>query len=462
MAPARVAVYAYLLAVPWTLIFVQGLSGHDYARALQVLLFLPCAAAWAWAAWRCPPASAPASRPWRRAAAAGVACLVLASVLAADRPAWALREVALAAGLAAVAAVVAQGWSDRRGQALAAVVTAALGFYVALELLMVVLSLAQGQPLDPLRFSQGYDNRRFFNHVVTVALPLVAAWAGQLPSLRARQAGRWVVSGAVALTLFSGGRAVWIAQIVAALLFLAVFRRVGWLWLRALWRPVVGGVLLYGMLFVLLPWALGLSPHADWLRRSRDLDGAMSRWLLWKGAWAHWQASPVWGMGPMHFAHHMNWDAAHPHNLYVQLFTEWGPVPALAALLAAGRFMAKQLTPAVRAALVDRRQAPWAGGLWWALTAAAVDAALSGNAVMPVSQVWVAVAVGAALGWASPPGPGRPRGSRALATGALLLCGGLAAQTLLDLRHLPEVLGQSRAAAPGAPGAPRFWSQGWF
>lgn len=460
---ARSLVYLYLLAMPWVSIFTPW-TGHDVARLAEVglgaacalsLVFQPRAAVATWGK----------SRSIRMALSLTALAAVCSAALAPE-PVWAWRELGLFVDMWAIAKVMAaDGGGDP--MALPSVAAVALGFYGTLQFLVANAGLMQGLPIPLDGFFLGYDNIRFFNHMATVALPLcaVAAVGGRRGWVRG--VAWWALISCVALTLWSGGRAVLLAEWVAgSVILVGMGGRAAWPVVRVSLLAGGAGVLLYLVQFQGLPAWIGVERGGDWGQRLQETTSMAARWQLWTLAVEGWAHSPWLGIGPMHFAHHPNPDAAHPHNIYVQVVAEWGLwvfVGVVWLAVTAARWLWRLLKSAPPAPM------PLVGvGLFWAAIAVAVDGLFSGNFVMPVSQVWMAAAAGGLVRWgvsAEAGGAGvRPAGaSRWFNVGPAVVALWLLYGAASDARHLNGVLtrGESLAVVEQRH-SPRFWSDGWF
>ena len=458
---AWLAAQVFLVAIPATSVWVL-VSGHDYSRVSEIALCLICALAVA--LWGSHDAAAAPPR-WPTAA---VAALALVATLHAPNLRMATRELTLLLGLASLAWLTAR----RPGQDLAhllAVVVIASAAYTALVGLGLVVFLSAAVELQPFNLLIGYDNGRFFNHVQTSMLPLLV-----LATLHPHRS-RWIARlawfglvGELALLALSEGRATGLALVVGATAGGLLLRASAWCFARNLAIGAAAAAVVYALLFIALPSWLGMPVQALHIDGVADTGSAHSRFILWRLALDGIRTSPWLGIGPMHFSHTWNSDAAHPHNVYLQVAEEWG-VPMLLLLLGIAFFALRRLYRAVRdhrGAEADRRVGLV---LFTTLIAIAVDGCLSGNFVMPVSQVWIAVVAGAAIGWVRRTSPSAP----VAPTRAVTLIGRglrwvpLAAMLWLTASIAPE-LGTHFLDRPGPPGtsrdagAPRFWSNGWF
>jgi hypothetical protein len=169
----------------------------------------------------------------------------------------------------------------------------------------------------------------------------------------------------------------------------------------------------------------------------------------------------------MHYAHMPNAKAAHPHNLPLQLAAEWG-LP-FATLCAAGVGVAlvgfmRRLSRLRPDAEALRTGTP----LFLGCVAVLADGMVSGNFVMPVSQIWIAVLVGFSVAWCRAQGgerlspAGRPWHRRALLVALLMSQVWLLANTWPEASRLTEHLRRTMDSFTTERLQPRFWSVGRF
>jgi O-antigen ligase len=454
----------FLVAMPWLFPLMSPRGGHDGARILQVLLQAGCAVGLWWGAGdlgRLKAALIAALSHPLRVTLLAVAAWVCAR---APMPLWAWRELALWTGMALLAlwvADIARTDSPWR-RALAWALVAGPLAQGLIELALCLAGQSAGVAPEAGLIGLGYDNMRFLNHVQAVAMPLLLLAPAWLPG--SRLAPRlavlaWGLQGA--LLWASGGRAAMLALTVAAGLVALLAPGRG----RSIWRALAQGSLLAGLVYlaawVALPIALDLATPAHLGQRLTEGAGASSRDVLWREAWQAWQSSPWWGIGPMHLAWQPNRLAMHPHMVYLQVLAEWGLVFTALWLLALAAGLGQRLQ-AWRQAADAAGAAPTAA--WMAVLAALIDGVFSGNFVMPMSQVWIAVAWGLWLGTTpiSSPTPRfqLPRLGSVLAT-ALLAGQVLAvAPAWQEWARLDALLRAALAEQIGTRTQPRFWSHG--
>jgi O-antigen ligase len=466
-------VFGYLAFVPWTVLFVPHLSGHDYARVLEVVICSICSVAVAHHLW-CTPSSFSNKAPieqilnWRLWSVALV-LFAMASVVMAPIVDRALQEFCILLSLVSLANVVAVSNVDVRFGERASIAATLLYCGIALGILWIGVLNGYAPNLEELGL--GYINRRFFNHVQTVALPLAAVALHSPATGKAWRFAAWVclISG-FALLFFSGGRGTFVSIIGASLLSALWMGRSTWRCIRPLALGLLAGFFVYMLLFVQLPFWVGLPASADLVARAQEGGSVSARFELWHLALSFVRESPCFGIGPMHFAHRIHPDAAHPHNIYLQLAAEWG-LPVLILLLTGAGVALVRFAKVVRATK-DSCERCVGGSLLIACVAILLDGIVSGNFVMPVSQVWIAVCAGMALRWVlrhTPPEANatmRPtvRAWPGRVCAGLLFAVAVVQLVLLfrDAWSLEELLQRAAALSVNDYLNPRFWSNGWF
>ena len=462
----RALVTVCLICLPWSATW-SSLTGHDLARVAQAALGSACAL------WLL--LSPPARLPMGKASgllALLLCCLAAAATLGAPHVWAALRELTLFAGMVAIAwvcsRVVKPVWLIRVG----AVSSAA---YAAVFLVVALLAAATANtPEDHRHLFTGYDNYRFLNHVQTVTLPLLIA-----ATVTAVERGRWLklawfahITGWM-LLFFTMGRGTLLGLAVGATVVGLLLRDRA----RSYLQHMLVGVLAGAGTKVVLTWWLpawgDVVPSLGLTGQLSDARSAYSRFGLWELALNYIGESPWFGIGPMHYANRPNVEAAHPHNIYLQVAAEWG-VPMLAGSLAAALWALWTLGQAVRCVHSPGDRAVGAA-LLMACCAVMVDGGFSGNFVMPMSQLWIAVLIGVAWGWTHSqplhvaldecrtPTKQHRFVTRLAAVAMMSLQLWLwfsISPDLLDLNaHLVSI---SDKVALSTRLSPRFWSNGWF
>jgi putative inorganic carbon (hco3(-)) transporter len=454
------SVIAWLLAATIALsLFVP--AGHDQQRLLQIGCLL-IGSAWVLASGRFTTLAAslaPAAR-W---------CLALffmlgaASALLAYSVMHAWLDIAHLMLMLVVAFALAQDMRRDFSRALSillALIGAACALYFLRILVFCFAALTTHIPPDLFVFAPSFSNFRFLNHVQTVLLPLLILGAC-LPGAR-RRAFFLVAACWWSLVYLLEARGTSIALAGGVVLSLALARRKAWPFVRSFLATAALGGLVYGVLFVLLPTLAGMEPFSRGLhvlQRSME-NPASNRGVLWQQALDMMAAHPWLGSGPMHFSHEVpsHIQFASPHSWVMQIGAEWG-LPALLMLVIVIAF-------AWRGLLRKGMRLPaddGAGQLLfsaWVVTGCAVlvDGLVSGNMVLPVSQLAIVLFLGMAMGWSG----GHEAGQSASPgrAGRAVVC------AVIGAAMVQLVAGAYHAAQPSGERAdlyrPRYWLRGHF
>ncbi|MFJ2989259.1 O-antigen ligase family protein [Collimonas sp. NPDC087041] len=275
--------------------------------------------------------------------------------------------------------------------------------YILLEIIIYLALIAKGTQPPNESFIFGFDNYRFFNHIQTITLPLLA-----LLICRGCDSKQNIFAWAVTsiwwtLHFVTAGRGTFIGLLAGMFVTWFCLRKDALPWCRImLWSALIG-LGIYILFYVLVPLSLGLRPFGflfSVVDRTME-NPSSSRWVLWARAWELMLAHPWLGVGPLHFAHYGR-DlqlGAHPHNWILQIGSEWG-IPALLCLMAAIGLGLKRLL-AVRQYLDPKDVKNHTTLAAWLTIGVAilVDGLVSGLIVMPTSQLWIALYIGCAWGW---------------------------------------------------------------
>ena len=462
---ADLPLLAFVALVPACVLSGHPFSYHDAARLAQLGVLVLTGVALLGSVIASP--SVPSrTLPWPVIAAVALGA---ASVAASAVPAQAVRELALMMGLAGAVVAAMDGFgADALHRARWAVLIGA-GTQALVMLLFVILGLTGGQPFSWQELSIGYDNYRILNHTQTIALPLLALLAGRE---RPRSAAWLVAWGCLLVHMMfvwcSGARGTTLALVAAGALGMAALgARAAWPACRTLLLAGLGGAVLYGVSFIALP-AMGVFPLSTSAERSiASLASDSARLQLWSIAVDEITSAPWLGVGPMHYAHYPNSKAAHPHNLYLQLAAEWG-LPMLVLVLGLITAGLVRMARVVRAE-ADAASKQEGGALFVACLAILFDATVSGNLVMPVSQMWIALCVAWSVAWVRAASGKAPLALAGVRGGRVIAAIILASQAWLVLSVWPEAaalrahLDQVKHELVDNPRTnPRFWSHGWF
>lgn len=453
--PTVIAMAAYLLAVPLLLSFAgSDWSSYDAARVAQLVLFPVIAAL----GIRSALPSIPRHVQW---AVCALAALGLLSCGFAANPWMALREFLNLASLLAMGAVLAAQRDDAL-QWLPKVAAVAVMAYALPTLGLALMGAAQGLPLAADLPLPGFANRRYFNHVQTVALPLAVYG---VVAFRSRPLRLLTGAGLLASMVL-----LWITMGRGSLLgFAASLVVLGMLWMRGhrearpLFLLFFGGLAFAAVLaFVVQAAAVPLAQESGMWRAPADLELSSdhSRFGLWQRAWNLAVASPLLGAGPMHYAFGNHEKATHPHSLPLQLLAEWGfPATLLIGLIWVWLMLA--MVRRLRNSTGTNLQLGIGLLACWA--AVFVDSWFSGLWVMPVSQTWLVAMLGLTGAWlAHHEQPKAPPLTRRWNVLPLLLSGALLLHALPELVQHRAHVEMTKKDFPSEGARPRFWWYGNF
>lgn len=463
----KILLIAYMLVMPWAAkLATSDIKPFDVSRVAEILLMALCAATCTWLAFKPGP-----NRPVHSHLIVGLGLAVLLGALStaqAAEPSWAIKEAGLWVGMAVITALV--GTFDKRAidQLMIGMLASHL-FFNLLNLIFAMTGLAlEGLAPAPEALTLGYENRRFFNHVQTISLPLVMIFFSMDHRRLVRLGSQWMFGSGLALLIATGGRASLLGVGLSTLLATYLLGRApspsGAL--RHIGKSYAWGAFFYASIFLIAPRVLNVDINTHLSERAQDTHTGELRVQLAHIAIEEIKKAPLLGIGPMQLAHQSNSIAAHPHNIYFQIGAEWGLV-TLALFLGFGIWLVKSLF--ALASSRDTRKRILAVALGATLVSIAADAWFSGNFVMPVSQVWIAIAVGLALNAVNTNTQSTQNAQRthghliriysAIALTCILATGYL---TYLDVQRLDPIIEHSNKL--GGPGRekPRYWSSGWF
>lgn len=177
--------------------------------------------------------------------------------------------------------------------------------------------------------------------------------------------------------------------------------------------------------------------------------------------------SPWLGVGPMHFTNTVNLIAGHPHNAYVMVLSEYGVAATLLILWIACGFLRRAFA---RVRELGSTQPILACALLASTVAMLVDSGFSGNWVMPISQMWIAVLVALlmSLEQASAAPAVIDRRPRLRLLGRALVLSVMVTATGMALMEIPDDIPHLYTGEPMKQPIGeqylsfRFWSYGWF
>ncbi|WP_431260089.1 O-antigen ligase family protein [Roseateles chitinivorans] len=435
------------------------LNPHDFARLVQLGVLLMAAAVWTFSL---PTRSHSRifAKHWPHVV---LGLLVAASCVHAAHPLVAAREVAVFVGLLLLALQLSRGFAepDVRDRFLDLITIGAAVYGVIWSLTLLIGAALNQDLFAPWEVIFGFDNARFLNHVQSISLPL----AGVV--LLRPAAPRWL-RAAAAIALITGGailslylaRASILGLTVAAIVTVTIFGRLSWRYVLTMVATLGSGAAAVGLLWLI------------WLQHSSAAmtDGILNshfRGFLVGQAIDLFASSPWLGVGPMHFSNTVNLVAAHPHNVYAQVIAEYGLPATLLIVWLAFNFLRRAF---VNVSRLSKTQPVLAAALTSATVAVLVDSAFSGNWVMPISQMWIAVLAAFLLAVdsndAHAPVQVHQAQPRIILRGLVLsVMAAFTIQAVTEARDdIPHIhTGESMKKPIGEQFlAFRFWSYGWF
>lgn len=462
--------FVYVVVTP-NLNPLSGFSPYDSKRILQIVLLLINGI---WLLFALKKADGPLTT-YRSIPLSGrrlltsILLLGCLSAAVAPLPHYGLLEVFHLVLLAALALTVAHlvRADDRMSRGLIVqVVTLSAVLYVVSFGVGYGMSLLSGDVRVWPRGYTGFDHIRFFNQYQTWTLPILV-----LPALLISERRTWkhrllmVPPAAWWMLLFaSGGRGTLAGLIVAVAVVVVAFGRQASSWLNRQGVAAAAGALAYGLLFRVLA-----TTDASLLERDATSDSG--RLWYWRRAVDMIQEHWLVGIGPMHSAGFPEDVLSHPHNVLLQLGSEWG-IPATLVIVAAIFWGFLSWIIQSRRVVSERHGEPdhyVRIALTAAVAAAGTHALFSGITIMPLSQTLMSLIAGWMLGLfardslhrsTDNPQDSVPRRSAALSAVIVV------AVAVVSWTAVPEALDRdkSREAYIEATNSfvlhPRYWAQG--
>ncbi|WP_304627432.1 O-antigen ligase family protein [Pseudomonas congelans] len=454
--------FFFCFAVLIICVCVQSCSGHDTQRTAQFFIGLLSLGVLAWHELSCN--AVPIFGKKTKLVFLVVFSAGLISSVRAHQPQWALTElsVLLLSCCIATAFTRQRQFQGTRLDRLFIYFVISICTVKTIQFLTATLAAFLSTPpaLDTDLLLDGFSNKRFYGQFQTFTLPLLVLPLLLTSTRRSIKIGLFCLTSLWWMIAISGGtRGTWLGM-AAAVAVTFCLGRAGRRWAGWQLGAASTGLLLFTMLFSVLPGLLGI--EVSNFAGDRLTTSLSAREILWQQAWEMIKERPLLGFGPMHFADIWNAVAAHPHQAILQWACEWG-IPS--TLCVAGLALYGLSTTAVlvhKRALslepVDLMRLCLFASLIGALTQSMVD----GVIVMPYSQLWLAIIVGWLLAlheWQKVPGP-----TNVVLGRAWLVCLTLATGMILYtiVRDLPDMDTRRQQFGEDFGGRylPRFWMQG--
>lgn len=311
---------------------------------------------------------------------------------------------------------------------------------------------------SPWSLLDGFSNVRHQGQFLTMVMPLLASsWV--LAGGPKERLSTWfdplLMASVTAMVFVAGTRGTIAAWLVVASVFFFVSpgaTRVA----RRVLIALLAGYILSLAVFMSIALASGQPVFSRFA--SSEVFGLSGRWDLWRTALESVVASPWLGLGPMHFVSLGHPSGAHPHQMFLQIASEWGVPVLLITLAVVGVWLGRSTRMAMQEDAMAGSDLRWV--LLFAIFAALVQAQVDGVLVMPYPQLWLAMISGWALAVFYRP--------KTLAHPAVAKFVGFAfvAVQLLAASYLAFVafrdFGKLIDAPEWCPFGPRFWCDGRF
>lgn len=179
-------------------------------------------------------------------------------------------------------------------------------------------------------YAPDFDNQRHFSLYQTstlLILPLLSSITqGKARFLAIFSCGIWF-----SLFLSIETRSSWLSCAIGLIIILITLRKQALVYLKALSSLVFIGTIIYGIFHIAAFSSLFSDlPNNTGVRHATDTGSILARFRHWGNAWQLSVEHPVFGTGARHYSllvESQKWnEAAHPHNLWLQITSEWGVI----------------------------------------------------------------------------------------------------------------------------------------
>ena len=332
------------------------------------------------------------------------ALLALASISAyfAHSPRQACIEISVFAGLCYLSLFVAGLYKNKKfiTQISYALWTSILLYMLSFYTGYITATIFKTLLTWPFPFT-GFSNIRSFNQyqlwtLGLICLPLLAFDIKKATRICLHLAliAWWV------LLFYSASRGVLVAWLAGMLVTMVIYKKSAWSFLRLQIINLALGFCSYYLLFKVIPALNGSSLITSNIARGTTYD----RIGLWQQALTLIGESPIFGVGPMHYAWHNN-SNAHPHNSLLQLAAEFGLPATIIILCIAGYgiycWLKKYNANSLQANILivtSKLECNLAILLWFTITTNAAYSLVDGVIVTPISQVLMFTLIGVMIG----------------------------------------------------------------
>ena len=420
-------------------------SWHDQQRIAQILLLTICSLHYL--------VKPDTFKSFSSSLPGLILAIGLISSTISEHPGWAAKEWSIYVGLWALCLTYKNILTTEKSQREIFFIIATVGLILAFNFLTSYLSsiFSNQKSLDADVLFSGFSNPRFFGQFQAILIPTLAHLFFTSKDQRALKLlilATLVLHWCISYLL--GGRGLWLSLIIAYTFGLLVTNRA---------LPIINiqilaaslGFFIFKLMFFLIPDQIGATSKIYESLRT----GLSARDLLWSAAWEAAQNNLLLGIGPMHLSASINPVAAHPHQVILQWFAEWGLPATFLAVATAIKGIYKGCTT------THTTKNPDDLCILIVLMSLLVLAQVDGVFVMPYTQTWVAIFASIACArWAS---TGLNVKYPFIVTKGFMLVAAfvLAKTIILEAPNLPNSEKNYYEKNHSTP-KPRFWLQGWI
>jgi len=388
----------------------------------------------------------------------------LVSALRLLHPAYALMDVSIIFVMLLLIFVIAASREisgihfDRWAVLLLAVMGLAVSWQ---EFMGILVGWVTGKEFSYQQALMHFAHPRFFNHLQTWSIPVLAA----LPLMFARRRGiksvcifllglQWFL---VILNAARGTTVALLTAMVIIAFWLPAQRR---FWLRYQFAGLLTALVIYAIVLSLNNLLVPQSGSFYSNSIGRPMAHTSGRTVFWRESLKDAFNHPVLGTGPTRYACEAKRSLpAHPHSFPLRIIGEWGFIAFILMLILASRTGASLLKKLKTKSATSQTGPPLQAMLATSLIAGVIHACLSGVLIMPASQIAMILIAGwtLSLTGTSTTVDGKSPGRRLVLTAGLFLA---CAQFLFTAWEIPNLEERTVYSITHGPMMPRFWQNG--
>ncbi|MBK8452411.1 MAG: O-antigen ligase family protein [Thiofilum sp.] len=264
--------------------------------------------------------------------------------------------------------------------------------YIFRALINYSIVLIRSDPLDINMIIDGFSNLRFYGQFISWTLPFIVAYT----CVNKDKNNKYLLFTTMlstGLVLLSGTRAFFVGMLFS---IVSTYFFVPTLWKSytlAILKVLLGGMVFYITTLFIIPFYLNID-NSLLLNSSinRDLTNSSGRSEIWLTTLKVFIEYPYFGIGPMMLALDGIYSGvAHPHNMFLQILSEWGVIFSLIFLTILYKMISSWKNLIQQNAFI---RAPIALGITASISSAFMVSLVDGIIVMPVSIIYLGIIVG--------------------------------------------------------------------